>query len=198
MGHPQMIALVVSACVLCVAYVALTYNGLLLLRNRVLNAYAQIDVQLKRRYDLIPNLVETVRAYMTHERQTLEAVVAARDAASVAAGLAGSDPADAGAIAALVTAEAALVGALARFRMLGEAYPQLKADRNAAHLFEELTATENRIAFARQAYNDAVTAYNTRVRAVPSNVVAGLFGFGRAELFAVLDPAERAAPQVAL
>lgn len=172
------------------------YNRLVTLRNRFRNAFGQIDVQLKRRHDLIPNLVETARAYMTHERETLEAVIEARNAASRAESAAADRPGDAGAMTALMGAENALTGALGRFFALAEAYPDLKANQNMMQLNEELASTENRIAFARQAYNDAVTAYNTGRETFPSNFVAGAFGFEEAPLFVVDDGQQREAPRV--
>lgn len=173
-----------------------SYNRLVTLRNRFRNAWAQIDVQLKRRYDLIPNLVETAKGYLQHERGTLEAVIAARNVALQASGRVGSNPADPEAMKALIAAEGTLAGTLGRLFALAEAYPDLKANQTMAQLMEELTSTENKIAFARQAYNDAVMAYNTRREQFPTNLVAGLFNFGPAELFQVQKPEEREAPRV--
>jgi LemA protein len=167
------------------------YNGLVSLRNRVKNGFAQIDVQLQRRYDLIPNLVETAKAYMAHERGTLEAVIAARNTAQAAARKAGQSPTDGGAIRELAGAEVALGGALGRFFALAEAYPDLKANQNMAQLQEELASTENRIAFARQAYNDAVMTYNTRRESFPDNFIAGPFGFHEAQLLELEDKEAR-------
>ena len=173
------------------------YNGLVALRNRFKNAFAQIDVQLKRRYDLIPNLVETAKGYMAHERQTLEAVIAARNTAVGANQRAAADPADAAAIQGLATAEAGLSGALGRLFALSESYPDLKANQNMMQLSEELTSTENKIAFARQAFNDAVMSYNTRVESFPDNILAGMFQFKSAELLQATESAEeRKAPKV--
>ncbi len=173
------------------------YNGLVALRNRFKNAFAQIDVQLKRRYDLIPNLVETAKAYIAHERQTLEAVIAARNTAMSANQRAAADPADGAAIQGLATAEAGLSGALGRLFALSEAYPDLKANQNMMQLSEELTSTENKIAFARQAFNDAVMSYNTRVESFPANILAGMFQFKSAELLQATESAEeRKAPKV--
>jgi LemA protein len=172
------------------------YNRLVTLRNRFKNAWAQIDVQLKRRYDLIPNLVETAKGYLKHERGTLEAVIAARNAAVQASGRVGANPADPEAMKALVAAEGTLAGTLGRLFALAEAYPDLKANQTMAQLMEELTSTENKIAFARQAYNDAVMVYNTQRESFPTNIVAGMFNFGPAELFQVEKPEERAAPRV--
>ncbi len=172
------------------------YNGLVTLRNRFKNAFAQIDVQLKRRYDLIPNLVETAKAYLKHERETLEAVIQARNTAFAASQKAAANPADASAMKGLLSAESGLTGALSRLMVVSEAYPDLKANQNMAQLTEELTSTENKIAFARQAFNDAVTVYNTRRESFPTVVLAGMFNFSPAELFQVETAAEREAPRV--
>ena len=173
------------------------YNKLTRLRNAIANGFAQIDVQLKRRYDLIPNLVETARKYLQHERETLEAVVNARNQAQAAAGKVRSDVAGAGNVAALGAAEAALGGALGRLMVVVESYPELKADRNMREFAEELTSTENRIGFARQAYNDSVLQYNDAAMQFPANVVAGMFSFREATMLqATQSAAERAAPQV--
>jgi LemA protein len=177
-------------------WIAGAYNALVTLRNRFKNAFAQIDVQLKRRYDLIPNLVETAKGYLKHERETLEAVIKARNIAAAAAQTAAANPADAGAVRGLLGAEAGLAGALSRLMVVSEAYPDLKANQNMMQLTEELTSTENKISFARQAYNDAVTAYNTRREVFPTNLIAGLFNFAEAQLFQVDSAAERQAPQV--
>jgi LemA protein len=158
------------------------YNRLVSLRNKFRNAFAQIDVQLKRRYDLIPNLVETAKAYMKHERETLENVIRARNTAVTANAAASADPGSAAAIQGLVAAEGALSGALSRLFALAEAYPDLKANQNMMQLTEELTGTENKIAFARQAFNDAVMSYNTASQQFPTNVIAGAFSFAPAEL----------------
>lgn len=186
----------VGILVLGILWLIGSYNRLVTLRNRFRNAWAQIDVQLKRRYDLIPNLVETARAYLAHERSTLEAVIQARNAAVQASGRVGANPADPEAMKALITAEGTLTGVLGRLFALAEAYPDLKANQTMAQLMEELTATENKIAFARQAYNDAVMTYNTRREQFPTNFVAGLFNFGPAELFHLQKPEEREAPRV--
>lgn len=172
------------------------YNGLVTLRNRFKNAFAQIDVQLKRRYDLIPNLVETAKGYLQHERETLEAVIAARNTAYAASKAAAANPADASAMKGLLGAEAGLAGALSRLMVVSEAYPDLKANQNMMQLTEELTSTENKISFARQAYNDAVTLYNTTRERFPTNLIAGLFNFAEAALFQVENAAEREAPKV--
>jgi LemA protein len=172
------------------------YNTLVALRNRYKNAYSQIDVQLKRRYDLIPNLVETVKGYMQHERETLEAVIQARNAAVTASQRVAASPGDPSAMAALNVAEGQLGGVLGRLFALAEAYPDLKANQNMLALQEELTSTENKIAFARQAFNDAVMVYNTQREQFPNNVVANLTGFAAAEPFEVESPKEREAPRV--
>ncbi len=172
------------------------YNGLVTLRNRFKNAFAQIDVQLKRRYDLIPNLVEIAKGYLKHERETLEAVIKARNIAAAAAQAAAANPADGNAVRGLMSAEAGLGGALSRLMVVSEQYPDLKANQNMMQLTEELTSTENKISFARQAYNDSVMTYNTRRETFPTVVIAGAFGFQPAELFKIEDPTERNAPKV--
>lgn len=172
------------------------YNGLVALRNRFKNAFAQIDVQLKRRYDLIPNLVETAKGYMQHERQTLEAVIQARNQAVAAGQKAAANPGDPAAMQQLSGAEGALTGALGRLFAVAEAYPDLKANQNMLALQEELTSTENKIAFARQAFNDAVMAYNTKRESFPDMLVANFGGFQPAQLFEIEAPAEREAPKV--
>lgn len=184
------------ALVLIVGFVIMdAYNRLVTLRNRYKNAYSQIDVQLQRRYDLIPNLVETAKGYMKHERETLEAVIAARNAAVTANSQAASSPGDPQAMQQLGNAETALTGALSRLMVLSEAYPDLKADQTMVRVMEELSSTENRIAFARQAFNDAVTLYNTKREVFPSNLVATSFNFNLAELLEVA-PQVKAAPRV--
>ena len=172
------------------------YNRLVALRNHFKNAYAQIDVQLKRRYDLIPNLVETAKGYIKHERGTLEAVVAARNAASAANVRAAQNPGDAAAMKELSGAETALTSTLGRLFAVAEAYPDLKANTTMMALMEELTSTENKVAFARQAYNDAVMGYNTQRETFPTNMIAGPFNFGPAELFVIEKPEEKEAPKV--
>jgi LemA protein len=197
-----MIILLIALGVLAVLVVILglwavgIYNGLVTLRNRFKNAFAQIDVQLKRRYDLIPNLVETAKGYLKHERETLEAVIKARNIAASAAQSVAANPADANAMRGLVGAEAGLAGALSRLMVVSEAYPDLKANQNMMQLTEELTSTENKVGFARQAYNDAVMAYNTAREIFPNVIFAGMFGFQPAELFKIEDPTERNAPKV--
>ncbi|HEY9889852.1 MAG TPA: LemA family protein [Candidatus Obscuribacterales bacterium] len=173
------------------------YNRLVTLRNRYQNAFSQIDVQLRRRYDLIPNLVETVKGYMKHERETLEAVIAARNSAMSASRQAAQSPGDPAAMQQLTGAEAALTGTLGRLFALSESYPDLKANQNMAQLMEELRTTENQIAFARQGFNDSVTRYNTAREVFPNSLIAGSFNFGPAELLeAVEAPEMRETPQV--
>ena len=174
------------------------YNKLVTLRNRFKNAFSQIEVQLKRRYDLIPNLVETAKGYMSHERETLEAVIAARNQAMAGLQAAAADPANASAIKELASAEGALGGALGRLSVVMEAYPDLKANQNMMQLSEELTSTENKVAFARQAYNDQVTDYNTYKQTFPPVIFASFFGHGTdAELLEYEDrEAMQAAPSV--
>ena len=179
------------------AWAAAIYNGLVALRNRFKNAFAQIDVQLKRRYDLIPNLVEIAKGYMKHERETLEAVIKARNQAVAAATSAGANPGNPAAMQQLGQAEGALNGVLGRMFALAEAYPDLKANQNMLSLQEELTSTENKVSFARQGYNDSVMEYNTRRESFPDTIFAGMFGFGPAELLQATESAEeRKAPKV--
>ena len=172
------------------------YNRLVNLRNRVKNGFAQIDVQLTRRYDLIPNLVETVKGYLTHERETLEAVISARNSAVAGLKAAAADPANAQAIQQLAGAEAALQGTLGRLFALAEAYPDLKANQNMMQLQEELASTENKVAFARQAFNDAVMNYNNSRENFPNTIVAGLFDFEPAEFLDIEAPEKREVPEV--
>lgn len=172
------------------------YNGLITARNAYKNAFAQIDVQLTRRYDLIPNLVEVAKGYLKHERETLESVIQARAAAVNGLAAAKLNPGDPSAMAQLGGAESGLVGALSKLMVVMEAYPDLKANQNMMQLSEEMTSTENRVAFARQAYNDSVMGYNNRREVFPSNIVAGMFHFAPAALLEIADPAQRAAPKV--
>ncbi len=190
---PLLIAFLIcgAVAVLFLLYLVSLYNGLVALKNRFQNAFAQIDVQLKRRYDLIPNLVETAKGYMTHEKETLDAVIRARNAAASAGVKAAANPGDAQAINNLSTAEVALAGSMNRFIGLAEAYPDLKANQNMLALQEELTSTENKVSFARQAFNDAVMHYNTAIESFPSNLVAGFGQFQRATLFELTVPEER-------
>lgn len=178
------------------AWIAGIYNSLVALRNRFKNAFAQIDVQLKRRYDLIPNLVEVAKGYMKHESGTLEAVIKARNIAYTASQAAATNPADAGAVKNLLSAESGLTGALSRLMVVSEQYPDLKANQNMMQLTEELTSTENKISFARQAYNDSVMTYNTTRETFPNVIFAGMFGFTAAQLFQIEDATERNAPKV--
>ena len=172
------------------------YNGLIGKRNRFRNAFAQIEVQLQRRYDLIPNLVETAKGYMSHEKDTLEAVIAARNQAMGAMQAAAAAPGDSNAMANLASAEAGLGGVLGRLMAVAEAYPDLKANQNMMAVQEELTSTENKVAFARQAFNDAVTVFNTARETFPGVLIAGLLGFKEAMLFEVDDASARTAPKV--
>ncbi|MCA9190189.1 MAG: LemA family protein [Planctomycetales bacterium] len=196
-----MLWIILGICVAAIFFVGLfvmgIYNKLVQLQNRYENGFSQIEVQLKRRYDLIPNLVETVKGYMAHERETLEAVIQARNQAVSGLQAAAGNPSDAAAIQALAGAEQGLAGAMGRLFALAEAYPDLKANENMAQLTEELTSTENKVAFARQAYNDAVTAYNTYKETFPPIAVAGLFGHGQnAELLQFDSAAIAEAPKV--
>lgn len=196
MSVMQIVTAVIVAAVLLWALAA--YNRLVRRRNEVGNAFAQIDVQLKRRYELIPNLVEVARKYVQHERETLEAVTAARRSAVAAADAARGRPTDAGVIGALAGAEQALAGSLGRLMAVVEAYPELKADATLRDLSEELTHTENRVAFARQAFNDAVLDYNNSAQQAPANLVAGVFGFRAAAMLqATTSDAERETVRVA-
>ena len=196
----ELATILIVACVVAVLFVLFAigvYNTLVTLRNRYKNAFSQIDVQLKRRYDLIPNLVETAKGYMRHERETLEAVINARNSAVTASQRAAVSPGESAAMNGLNLAETQLSGALGRLFALAEAYPDLKANQNMLALQEELTSTENKVAFARQAFNDAVTSYNTGIEKFPNNLVAGMTGFAPAQLFETESPKEREAPRVA-
>ena len=186
------------AVIVAIAFWAVAiYNGLVAMRNRFKNAFAQIDVQLKRRYDLIPNLVEAAKGYITHERETLEKVIAARNSAMGAAQMAAAAPGDATAMQGLAQAEGQLGGALGRMMAVFEAYPDLKANQNILQVQEELTSTENKIAFSRQAYNDSVMEYNTRRESFPDTIFAGMFGFQAATLLEATESAEeRKVPKV--
>jgi len=179
---------VLGVLVFLILYVIVIYNRLVKLKNRFKNAFAQIDVQLKRRYDLIPNLVETAKAYLKHEQDTLTHVIEARNQAMAAMKRASAHPDDAGAIKALAGAEGLLGGAMLNFNALQEAYPDLKADQTIAQLSEELTSTENKVSFARQAYNDEVMFYNTQRETFPDTLFTGMMGFKEAALFEVKNP----------
>lgn len=183
MSVPIIILIVVA--VILVLWFFSTYNSLIGMRNQVKNAWAQIDVQLKRRHDLIPNIIETVKGYAKHERETFDAVTKARTAAVQANG-----------VAAQAKAEGELSGVLSRLLAIAEAYPELKANQNFLALQEELASTENKIAFSRQAYNDQVMRYNTRIQIIPANIVAGIGGFNASDLFELKDEAQREAPSV--
>ena len=191
-------AWIILALLVAVAVWAITiYNGLVAFRNRFKNAFAQIDVQLKRRYDLIPNLVETAKGYIKHERETLEAVIKARNQAIGAAQAASANPGNPAAMQALQQAEGSLTGVLGRMFALAESYPDLKANQNMLALQEELTSTENKVSFARQGFNDSVMEYNVKRESFPDKILAGMFGFGPAELLQATESAEeRKAPQV--
>lgn len=179
-----------------IASVVAIYNRLVATRNAYRNAFAQIDVQLTRRYDLIPNLVETAKAYLRHERDTLEAVIRARNSAADGLRAASADPGNVAAVRQLSGAEAQLSGALGRLFALAEAYPELRANQNMMQLSEELSSTENKVAFARQAYNDAIMTYHNACESFPGNLVAGTFGFEPAALLDIAKPGAREAPRV--
>ena len=182
--------------VLAAFWAVAIYNGLVTSRNAYKNAFAQIDVQLTRRYDLIPNLVEVAKGYMAHERDTLEAVIKARAAAVSGLAAAKADPGNAVAMQALANADQGVTGALSRLMVVSEQYPDLKANQNMMQLSEELTSTENRVAFARQAFNDSVMSFNNRREVFPSSIVAGMFNFVPAALLEITEPAKREAPKV--
>ncbi len=187
---------VLAIAVVAVIYGISVYNGLVSGRNRFKNAFAQIDVQLTRRHDLVPNLVEIAKGYMKHERETLEAVISARNAAVSGLNAAKWNPGDPATMAQLAQAEQGLSGALGRLFALAESYPDLKASANMAQLSEELTSTENKVAFARQAYNDAVMDYNTRRESFPANLIADRFHFQPAQLLEIEDVSKREVPKI--
>jgi len=188
--------IILGLVVLLVLFLISIYNRLVAARNAYKNAFAQIDVQLTRRYDLIPNLVETAQGYLKHERETLESVIRARNAAVAGLQAAAANPGNPAAIQQLSGAEAALSGALGRLFAVAEAYPDLKANQNMMQLSEELTSTENKVAFARQAYNDSVMQYNTSREVFPNNFVANMFRFDLAQLLEIEGTEKRAAPRV--
>jgi len=197
MGPILTALLVVAAIIVALVLFAISvYNGLVGYRNRYKNAFAQIDVQLKRRYDLIPNLVEVAKGYMKHEQETLQGVIEARNRAFSAGQRAAANPGDPTAISQLGQAESQLNGAMSRLLMVAEAYPDLKANTNMIALQEELTSTENKVAYARQGYNDSVTQYNTARETFPAVLLAGPLGFREAQLLEIESPKEREAPQV--
>lgn len=190
------IAVLVVLFLLIAGWVMGVYNRLVTLQNRYENAFSQIDVQLKRRHDLIPNLVNVVKGYMAHEKDTLEAVINARNQAMSASSAASNNPGDAEAIKNMAGAESNLNGALGRLMMIAEDYPDLKANENMLALQEELTSTENKVSFARQGYNDAVTIYNTSREVFPASMISNSFGFENAQLYEVEDEGSREAPEV--
>ncbi len=190
------LVILIAVVVIVVLMVVGIYNRLVALRNRFKNAFAQIDVQLKRRYDLIPNLVETAKGYIKHERETLEAVIKARNQAANAGAAAAANPGDPSAMQGLLGAEGMLAGAMSRMMLVVERYPDLKANQTMSQLMEELTSTENKVAFSRQAYNDAVMHYNTDREKFPNVLFANTFGFQPATLFEITEAAEREAPKV--
>ena len=190
------IIIVVALLVFPIIFVIGLYNGLVKSRNRYRTAFAQIDVQLKRRHELIPNLVETAKSYMKHERETLEAVIQARNAAETARSAATADPGNDASIQNLAAAESGLGGVLGRLFALSENYPELRSNENMLQLQEELTSTESKVAFARQAYNDSVMNFNNKLETFPSNFVANMFSFVPATLFEVSDDSERDAVKV--
>ncbi len=195
-GSTIALLVVLGMAVLLVLYIIGLYNKLVGFRNRFKNAFAQIEVQLQRRYDLIPNLVETAKGYMAHERETLEAVIQARNQAMAAMKQVQADPGEAVATQALIGAEGALTGALGKLFALAEAYPDLKANENMMQLSEELTTTENKVAFSRQAFNDSVMHYNTAREVFPAVIIANSFGFKEAALLELETPEARVAPKV--
>ena len=187
---------ILAVIVLLIMFLVGIYNRLVTSRNGYKNAFAQIDVQLTRRYDLIPNLIETVKGYMAHERNTLEAVITARNAAVSGLKTAAANPGNPAAVQGLASADNQLSGALGKLFALAEAYPDLKANQNMMQLSEELTSTENKVAFARQAYNDAVLGYNNTREVFPNSLIAGSFGFMPAQMLEIESPQKREVPKV--
>ena len=181
----------IGVLIIVIFYLVSIYNKLVAYKNRFKNAFAQIDVQLTRRYDLIPNLVETAKGYMKHESETLQAVIAARNSAADANRNAANNPGDASSMKELAAAETLLTGSLGKFFALSESYPDLKANETMNNLMEELTSTENKVSFARQSFNDSVMQYNTLREQFPSNIIANFYGFMAAELLEIEDPAAR-------
>jgi LemA protein len=197
LGTGAIVAIVIGCVLLLVIFwIVSMYNGLVALRNRVKNAWAQIDVQLQRRYDLIPNLVETAKGYMKHESATLEAVTQARNIAQAAAKTLGADPSNGANMKAFAGAEAGLTGVLGRLMAVAEAYPDLKANENMMQVQEELTTTENKVAFSRQAYNDSVMHFNNGREQFPSNIIASMFNFAAAAMWEVESAEVKVAPKV--
>jgi LemA protein len=197
LGTGAIVGIVIGGLALVIImWIVSMYNGLVALKNRVKNAWAQIDVQLQRRYDLIPNLVETAKGYMKHEASTLEAVTQARNMAQSAAQTLGADPTNAANMKAFAGAEAGLTGVLGRLMAVAEAYPDLKANENMMQVQEELTTTENKVAFSRQAYNDSVMHFNNGREQFPSNIIASIFNFAEAAMWEVESEAVKAAPKV--
>ncbi len=196
MGWLIPVLVVLGVLALLFMFVVGIYNGLVSLRNRYENAWSQIDVQLKRRHDLIPNLVEIAKGYMKHESETLEKVIMARNQAVQATQAVSTRPGDPAAMKQLASAEGQLNGALGRLLMIAESYPDLKANQNMLSLQEELTSTENKVAFARQGFNDSVTSYNTAREKFPAVMFAGMMGFQNAQLLEIENAEERAAPRV--
>ena len=188
--------IVLGIIVLFIVFIISIYNGLVTARNGYKNAFAQIDVQLQRRHDLIPNLVETAKGYIKHERETLEAVIAARNTAVASLKTAAASPGDPATMKQLTDSQNTLTGALGRLMAVAEAYPDLKANQNMMQLSEELSSTENRVAFARQAFNDGVLMYNNRREVFPNNIVAGMFGFAAAQSLELESPEAKQAPKV--
>jgi LemA protein len=193
----MIIPIALGILVVFIIWIVSIYNSLVVLKNRYLNAFSQIDVQLKRRYDLIPNLVETAKGYMKHERETLEAVIAARNSAAAVRQGAANNPADVQKISELQKAEGAVGATLGRLFALAESYPDLKANQNMQVLMEELSSTENKVGFSRQGFNDSVTSYNNRRETFPANILSGIFGFQKAQLWEIDNVTHREAIKVA-